>query len=350
LFAEIEKQFNKRLPLSSLFENPTIEHLASLIDKRSPSTSVSSLVGIQPHGSRLPFFCVHEFFGDVLCYVNLARHLGRDQPLYALQARGLDGTEEPLADIGKMAAHYIEEIRAVQPHGPYALGGLCFGGVVAFEMAQQLRLKGEAVCLLALLDSAARTERGKAAWCWNFLRNLPGKIPSWVIGSLQLNRGQWGTLIRQKIRTTGASVRHALRPSGNGSHQDDIPVGVQELGDFFHFSEQHRKVALVQYRALMQYTPRVYPGRVTLFRARMQPFFSSNAADMGWRKLAAGGLDIKIVPGNHLGMLQEPHVKVLAEQLRVSLNPIPRENSEDRPHQAEDDAKRVSGDKGSDLE
>jgi thioesterase domain-containing protein len=95
---------------------------------------------------------------------------------------------------------------------------------------------------------------------------------------------------------------------------------IKEMGDLFQFSKQHRKVARAQYQALRQYKPRVYPDRLTLFRARMQPFFSSHAPDKGWGKLAAGGLDIRIVPGNHLGMLQEPHVQVLAEQLRACLD------------------------------
>ena len=320
LFAEIEKAFKKRPPLSGLFQEPTIEHLARLITQENPTTTPTSLVAIQPRGVKPPFFCVHELFGDVFCYANLARHLGDDQPFYALQARGLDGTEEPFAEIAAMAAHYIEAIRTVQPQGPYALGGLCFGGVVAFEMAQQLRSKGEMVSLVALLDSGVNSRRGRVAWWGSFLRNLPGDLPSWLIGSLQLNRAQWETLLRQKIRMARASLRHVFRLSRNGSHQDGVPVRVRELADLFQFSDQHRKVARAQYQALREYTPQVYPGRVTLFRARMQPFFSSHDPDKGWGRLAAGGLDIRVVPGNHLGMLQEPHVRVLAKQLRTCLD------------------------------
>ena len=83
--------------------------------------------------------------------------------------------------------------------------------------------------------------------------------------------------------------------------------------------EQHRKIANALYRAIREYKPRIYPGRLALFRVRMQPFFSSHDPEKGWGKLAAGGLDIRVVPGNHLGMLQEPHVKILAEQLRACL-------------------------------
>ena len=154
LFAEIEKAFNQRPPLSSLFQDGTIEHLAKVIEHKTPLGKQSCLVAIQPSGDKIPFFCVHEFFGDVFCYINLARHLGPDQPFYAIEARGLDGVEEPFTDIKTMAAYYIQQIQAVQPEGPYALGGLCFGGVVAFEMAQQLRAKRKEVTMVALLDSS----------------------------------------------------------------------------------------------------------------------------------------------------------------------------------------------------
>jgi amino acid adenylation domain-containing protein len=321
-FVEIEKRFGRSLPLSSIFRAPTIEQLASLIDSSIPSNGSSSLVAIQPRGSKPPFFCVHELFGDVLCYLDLSRHLGDDQPFYALQPRGLDGAQEPCADIEAIAAHYIEEIRNIQPRGPYALGGLCFGGTVAFEMAQQLLSKGEPVSLVALLDSNLTSKQDRIAWWCSFLRNLPRGFPAWLVGASQLNSAQWSTLVKQKISMTQAGIRDALGSSANGSQQDNTPVRIRELGDFFQFSKQHRKVAQAQHRAFGEYKPRPYPGRLTLFRARMQPLFSSHAPDSGWEWLAAGGLDIRVVPGNHLGMLQEPHVQVLAQQLRDCLGRV----------------------------
>ena len=213
-----------------------------------------------------------------------------------------------------MAALYIEAMKTVQPHGPYALGGLCSGGVVAFEMAQQLRAKGEVADVVALLDSRAPNWRRRTAgWEWSFVRGFFNGLPSWLLGSAQLSRSQWFDLIKLKIRKTRA--RRAASAA-----EDYGPRLIKEMGDLFQFSEQHRKVARAQYRALKQYQPRVYPGRLILFRARMQPLFSAHDPDKGWESLAAGGLEIKVVPGNHLGMLQEPHVKVLAEQLRAYLD------------------------------
>ena len=320
LFAQIEKAFNQRPPLSSLFQDGTIEHLAKIIDHKTPLGKQSCLVPIQPSGDKIPFFCVHEFFGDVLCYTSLARHMGPDQPFYGIEPRGLEGAEEPFADIKTMAGYYIDIIRTVQPHGPYALGGLCIGGVIAFEMAQQLRAKGESVALLALMDSGARSGSGKRNWSLRFFRNLLRDFPSWLIGSCQLNRSQWSTLIKLKISSVKARLAlKVLSPAGI-SDQAYGPKSIKILADLIGFSEQHRKVAQAQYRALRNYKMRPYPSRVTLFRARMQPFFSSHKPDKGWASLAAGGLEIRSVPGNHLAMLQEPHVRILAEQLRACLD------------------------------
>ena len=272
LLVEIENKFGKRFSSSSLFQGATIEHWASLISQRNGFTPWPAVVALQPRGSKRPFFCVHELSGDILCYMNLARHLGQDQPFYALRARGLDGIEEPLGDIRAMAASYNEKIQTVQPKGPYALGGLSLGGVVAFEMAQQLRAKGEAVDLVALLDSGVNSKQGSVAWWWSFLRNLPGDFPSWLIGSSQLNHSQWLDLIRLKIRRAKArlAVNFQSAPEISETYSANL---IREMGDLFWFSEQHRKVARAQYQALKKYKPQVYPGRLTLFRARISLSF-----------------------------------------------------------------------------
>ena len=151
--AEIETLLNRRLPLTTLYKAPTIEKLAQILRGEVSSPGWSPLVTIQPAGSRPPFFCIHGAGGNVLIYRDLSRHLGTDQPFYGLQSQGLDGSLPPLARIGDMAGLYVREIRRVQRHGPYFLGGYCMGGTIAFEVAQQLQAKGEQVALLALFDT-----------------------------------------------------------------------------------------------------------------------------------------------------------------------------------------------------
>jgi pimeloyl-ACP methyl ester carboxylesterase len=162
LMLEIEQHFGQKLSLATLFPSSTIEHLASILRQATGSRLSSPLVAIQPSGAKPPFFCVHPIGGNVLCYLDLARHLGEDQPFYGLQASGIDGEGEPKSRIEGMAGYYIEAIREIQPQGPYLLGGWSFGGVVAFEMAQQLHSSGEQVALLALIDSSARHHNSQA--------------------------------------------------------------------------------------------------------------------------------------------------------------------------------------------
>ncbi|HAJ64533.1 MAG TPA: non-ribosomal peptide synthetase, partial [Cyanobacteria bacterium UBA8543] len=153
MFAEVEPIAGRNFPLATLLEAPTIEQLATVIRHKEWSAPWSSLVAIQPGSSKPPLFCIHPVGGNVLEYLNLVRYLGSEQPIYGLQAQGLDGKQTPLNRVKDMAAYYIKEIRTLQPEGPYFLAGYSFGGLVAFEMAQQLHAQGQKVALLALCDT-----------------------------------------------------------------------------------------------------------------------------------------------------------------------------------------------------
>jgi pimeloyl-ACP methyl ester carboxylesterase len=159
LFYEINQAFDKNLPLATLFAAGTIESLAKILHPQTAlnatvPTAWSSLVPIQPQGDKPPFFCIHGLGGEVLSFRELAMHLGAEQPFYGLQPQGLDGKQPLHNRIEDMATQYIREIQTLQPQGPYFLGGYSFGGIVAFEMAQQLQRQGQKVALLAMLDSS----------------------------------------------------------------------------------------------------------------------------------------------------------------------------------------------------
>ena len=214
LGARLEAEFGSQIPMSALFRGATIEQLAKRLDR--PTSGFSSLVPIQPHGKRRPLFCVHEFFGDVVLYERLARQLGDDQPFWGLQPPGIDGALKPASDIGKMAARYIEAMRSVQPEGPYSVGGLCAGGLVALEMAQQLRAAGHEVALVALLDSAAwsfvpAAERQASGHGWvDFMRDMP----HWLAGLRDLTARQWRDVLRLKVGLWRKTL--ARNPPGQG--------------------------------------------------------------------------------------------------------------------------------------
>jgi len=147
LMSQVEKRFGKHMPLATLFEAPTVEQLAALVQQENWSAPWTSLVAIQSAGSKPPFFCVHGHGGDVFLFRHLARYLGPNQPFYGLQTQHIVGHHPHHAEVDAMATSYLQEIRTLQPTGSYLLGGFCSGATVAFEMAQKLQRQGEGVAL-----------------------------------------------------------------------------------------------------------------------------------------------------------------------------------------------------------
>ncbi|HMI17032.1 MAG TPA: amino acid adenylation domain-containing protein, partial [Bradyrhizobium sp.] len=153
LATEIDKLLGCKLPIAALFQSPTVESLTRRLTGENWAPPWSSLVPLQPLGAKPPFFLAHGWGGDVFVFLGLAELLAPDQPAYGLQAVGLDGKSARHTTIENMAAHYVQEIRSFQPEGPYYLGGYSMGGLIAFEMAQQLHRLGQRVALLVLFDT-----------------------------------------------------------------------------------------------------------------------------------------------------------------------------------------------------
>ena len=151
LFALIQKRFGKDLPLTILFQAPTIEKLANICRQEGFAASWTSLVPIQPDGTRPPFFCTHGCTGRVLHFHSLARQLGPDQPFYGLSAQGRENDYVPHNRIEEMASHYIKELQTIQSKGPYFIGGSGDGGAIALEMAHQLESQGQKIGLIVLI-------------------------------------------------------------------------------------------------------------------------------------------------------------------------------------------------------
>src|SRR5262249_28453354 len=147
LAARIARSFDSEVTVRHVFMNPTVELMACLLRSQG-CLGQSSLVPIQPQGSRLPLFCIHPAGGSATCYITLARCLGTDQPLYGLQSRGVGGVSTPLTSIEDMAALYLDEIRSIQPTGPYQLAGWSLGAIIAYEIAQRLVQAGQEISLL----------------------------------------------------------------------------------------------------------------------------------------------------------------------------------------------------------
>lgn len=321
LFSRIEQEFGKNLPLVCLFKEATIEHLANLIRQQAGLTIWSSLVDLQPIGNKPPFFCVHGLTGDVLWFAALARHLAPEQPFYGLQARGLDGVQEPFTQIEAMAAHYITEMRALQPEGPYYLGGASFGGTVALEMARQLQAQGQQVALLATFDHTppninaknnASFLISKSATLASFFKNLP----YWFGSFMQLTPYQMLARIRRKTRVAKKRFDHKF----NLRNLELDRVDAADIIDYAaELPEHRRRLIEAHYQAIKNYRPQPYNGSVTLFRARSRPAFNSQDPEIGWKKIAGDNVEVNEVPGSHEGMFKEPYVRTLAAALKANL-------------------------------
>jgi thioesterase domain-containing protein/acyl carrier protein len=309
LFARIEKEFGKRLPMATLFQSPTVAELATALQK-DPPASWSSLAPIQPRGSRAPFFCVHAVGGNVLEYYDLARHLEPDQPFYGLQSRGLDGTQSPHERIDEMAAHYLKEVRELQPQGPYYLGGRSLGGIIAYEMACQLSAQGEKVALLALLDSYpvgyARLAPDAESLRNKFVRTLR-RAQAHLVNLKGFSLREKFIYLLDKAQYIPIEMKSSLWRMIFRSYQNlgrDLPDALRDVEEF-------------NWLAARNFVPKLYEGRATLFWASSDLRAKFDLIE-GWQMLART-VDIHEVPGSHLDIIKEPHVAELAAKLRRSL-------------------------------
>jgi thioesterase domain-containing protein len=313
MVARIRKKIGQFLPLAAMVEGATIEHVARVLDQQLASGS--SLVALQPAGAQPPFYCVAGVGGEVLSLLKLARRMGPDYPFHGLQMQRSSEGAPVHRSVEEMAARYVEEICAFQPEGPYFLGGVSFGGSVAFEMAQQLQAQGRQVGLLAILDHIApgRTPSWTPSFGVRFLANCCSWIRYDLLETKQV--GVWrraGMKLRLGIKRLGNVCRR--RPSSPAAA--DL---VQSIFDTSRLPDVFRKTLEVHYQAMLNYEPAVYPGRATLIRARAQPLFRAPRHDLGWGKLAAGGVDVSMIPGNHASILTEPYVQLLAERLKAQI-------------------------------
>ncbi|MGH9466717.1 MAG: type I polyketide synthase [Terriglobales bacterium] len=298
LFSKIRKTYGLELGLATLFEARTIRQIAKLIRETGAAPAARSwpaVVPIQKEGPHPPLFMISGLGGNVLNFQRLSSLLGSNQPLYGLQPPGLDGHKQFLTCIEDLAAFYLGEVKTVQPAGPYYLGGYSFGGLVAFEMAQQLCAAGESIAFLGLFDTSP----------WNYVERIKRSLrPS---ERLQLFKAGLNHILFQadgwlylqsRVRHHGSQgIHHLWKWTGR--------PGPARL----------RGIAEINSLAAASYQPKPYPGKITLFRSMERDILNGSDRLLGWGGLAAGGIEVHAVPGTHHNMTRDPHVQVMAAEV-----------------------------------
>ncbi len=315
MLAHLRKRLKQEPPLSIIIEAGTIERLALVLKDQGAVINKSPLVAMQPEGSRPPFFCVHPRSGGVLGLLPMAQRMGKDRPFYGIQDSSAIGYSEQgdiylAAPLEEMAAHYVEAMKTVQPHGPYHLGGWSFGGFVAFEMAHQLVRRGDEVGLLAILD-AAKSERLGRADDAELLAILCEEVGLQISAEIlrPLRPLQQSQYVAQRLKAAN------LMPADVSLKWIDFELSIFKA----------------RLRAVDHHVFKTYPGRITLFRAAEPDAYHLEFPDpiladpaRGWAKLSAEPVDVQVVPGNHVTICREPNVRVLAEKLMACLEEASR--------------------------
>jgi phthiocerol/phenolphthiocerol synthesis type-I polyketide synthase E len=317
IVSDVDRTMGKRIPLASLIQAPTIQQFARLIGEEQSKPSWSSLVTFNSSGSKPALFLMHSHGGNVLEYELLVHRLGKERPLYALQARGLDGNivEEPR--IEEMASHYLKEIRSIQSHGPYYLGGFCFGGMLAIEAAHQLISQNQEVALLILINAATK------------------EYPNYYRGTTPVHRLLYSLAYRISLELDSLAgltprIKYAQILTRLRRLRDVINARGELLLEKYleKFHRRMRKHSMTFYlerlgifhsRAFEIYNPKPYDGKVLLIAAKRQPLGIHPDHLLGWKGLLTGEVQVREVPGFRQNMMDEPNVEILAPIIKDAL-------------------------------
>lgn len=350
LIQQVKARLGADLPPAAAFQGLTVARMATFLDATAAlgvrvgaSGPVAAaplgpnIVPIRETGSRRPLFFVHPAAGIVFPYFELARRLGPEQPFYGLQAAGLDGDEEPDARVEDMAARYLPQILAIQPEGPYLLGGYSFGCYVAYELALRLQQRGAEVALLALVDEGAPVEGHRPTvseitrlWLGSAGRSFLGHLRDYIYlrtrqpspdrpprpaGSISIFRARPDGLRQSTLRAiVQRSAMAALLPADAHETALDQPA----MRPLFELLVLHLKETF-------RYAPSApFRGPATLFKSDWsvdRPFWERADSDptLGWSRLISGPLNIRRISGDHLAVLRDPHVGRLADELAQAI-------------------------------
>ena len=306
--ARVKQRYEVELTYASFYEFRTITGMADLIQLKLNALESSAIVPIRTHGYLPPLFMIHGVGGNVLGFYHLAKLLPPDQPVYGVQAQALQPSGVTLTRLEDMAAHYLDEIRLVQPRGPYMLLGFSYGGLVAFEIARQLKAMEEEVGFLGMLDTRQLNERKGLGETASVLKRI--LLRGYIVW-IHMRR----LSLRKKVNyvTSKATVYFA-----------NLWYHFSAVGGQATIPESMKSVRHINLNAAASYKVLPYEGQITLFRSEDETG-SNLSDDLGWGEYAMDGVNIHEFAGDHGHILAEPNVSLLAKKLTVCLNRRPAE-------------------------
>jgi amino acid adenylation domain-containing protein len=312
--SRIREEFGVDLPLATLLQAPTVAKLSALLHKKDEFTpSWSLLVPVRKGGSKPPLFLMHAHGGNVLDYHPLVKHLESDQPVYAFQARGLDGNIIKDATLNEMAAAYVAELRSFQPEGPYFIGGFCLGGLLALEVAEHLTAAGQRVALVIMIQSIHPESMGFKPdtsaikrWWFQMRKRADLELENF-------SNGRKGYLSERLMHLWDVvRVRTSIAYKNLTGKNLYMSPELSKLFFFEALGVEHKK-------AMDEYRPAPYGGDVLVFRASKQLAGLIADENLGWKGTVQGNLEICEVPGHQQNLLLEPNVSNLAKEFSIRL-------------------------------
>ena len=302
LISEIKKTYDKKIPLSFLYQGATVEALAALVSGDN-SYAHLTLSPIKPGSSWPPFYCVSGPEVNALGYATLAQHLGEEQPVYSLQGefrREIEGEYTP-EEIESWAADYLKAVRELQPEGPYMFGGMCTGALIAFDMAAQLEAEGQETGLLVVFDT------------WDILTMNGLWLVDYYLRHLRFLRRQSR---ERQLEAVSKKIRGLLRrlvamvSRGSRSSSSSIPDNPWKTG----------------YKPKVDFVPKRFSGDLTVYRTHKQPYYRIRDEALGWGKRVEGHVHVEYVPGAHPTILRDPNVQVMAQNLRERIQALKKKS------------------------
>ena len=313
IIVDIEEKFDKRLPLTALAHHPTIKLLARFIDGTSASP-YSSLIALKKEGAKVPLYLIHGIGLNLFNFNSMLNYLDADQPVYGLRAAGLDGNSKPLESIQTIAAYYNQEIINHDPIGPYAIAGYSFGGIVAYEMVNQLKEAGKNVEMLAMIDTNVQ-EAAPIVFIDKLLQKTIRQF-----GKLAFRLGSFS---KQPL----ANIDYLTKLYTNKVKETMVKFGMLNKYKASGLPKYMQKVVDKLYLAWSYYKLKPYHVKLDLFKAEHRLFYVDDPKFLGWGQYALDGVKVYNVPGDHEDMFRSPNDRLLAQAIQKRLDEIP-ENAE----------------------